>query len=80
LKDIPVIGAFFRSESKNRQRVELIAMIRPTVLPTPESAAITAAAEKDRLPGVKAAERDNLREDEQRRRALENDGFFKSTP
>ena len=31
-------------------------LIRPTVLPTPESAALVANHERDKLPGVKAAE------------------------
>ncbi len=55
LKDIPVLGYLFRSTSVDKQRVELIVMIHPTVLPTPESAAIVASHERDRLPGVKAA-------------------------
>ena len=37
-------------------------LIRPTVLPTPEVAALTATAEKNRMPGVRAAERE-LREE-----------------
>lgn len=56
LKDIPVLGYLFRSTSVDKQRVELIVLIHPTVLPTPESAAIVARQERDRLPGVKRAE------------------------
>jgi hypothetical protein len=44
----------------------LIVLIRPTVLPTPEVAALTAVAEKDRMPGVKRAEIE-MREEESRR-------------
>ena len=42
---------------------ELIVMIRPTVLPTPEIAALTATAEKNKMPGVMATEKE-LRSDE----------------
>lgn len=56
LKDIPVLGALFRSTTKDTRRRELMVFIRPTVLPTPESAAITAAAEKDKLPGISRTE------------------------
>jgi general secretion pathway protein D len=73
LKDIPIIGAAFRSESKNHQRVELIAMIRPTVLPTPESAALQANIEKERLPGVKAAELESIKDEAKRREKFESD-------
>ena len=56
LKDIPVLGALFRSTSKDSRRRELMVFIRPTVLPTPEAAAIAAAAEKDKLPGISRTE------------------------
>ena len=66
LKDIPGLGALFRSSSDSIQKVELIVLIRPTVLPTPESAAIAARDERNRMPLVKAAERD-YRQDENKR-------------
>lgn len=56
LKDIPGLGYLFRSTSDSTKRVELIALIRPTVLPTPEAAALVATRERDRMPGVKAAQ------------------------
>lgn len=56
LKDIPFLGALFRSTSETEQRVELIVMMRPTVLPTPEAAALAATAERNSLPGVMRAE------------------------
>jgi general secretion pathway protein D len=58
LKDIPGLGVLFRSRSDNVSRVELMVLIRPTVLPTPEAAALTAASERDKLPSIKRAERD----------------------
>ena len=58
LKDIPILGALFRSTSKSNDRRELMVLIRPTVLPTPDVAAIVAREEKSRMPGLVAAERD----------------------
>jgi general secretion pathway protein D len=62
LKDIPLLGYLFRSTHTDGTRKELIVLIRPTVLPTPEIAALAATAEKNRMPGVRAAEKE-LRED-----------------
>lgn len=56
LKDVPMLGYLFRSTSDSEVRNELIVLIRPTVLPTPEVAALTARAEKDKMPGVKRTE------------------------
>lgn len=66
LKDIPVLGNLFRSSNVDKQRVELIVLIHPTVLPTPEAAALVATHERNRLPGVKAAEADERRDEIQR--------------
>ena len=66
LKDIPVLGYLFRSTSEKETRNELIVLIRPTVLPTPEVAALTATAEKAKMPGISRAEKE-LRADEARR-------------
>lgn len=60
LMDIPIIGYLFRSTSTGQTRKELIVLIRPTVLPTPEVAAMTASTEKDRMPGVRRAEAEFL--------------------
>ncbi len=63
LMDIPLLGYLFRSTSTSETRKELIVLIRPTVLPTPEIAALTAKAEKDRMPGVSRAEKEILAEE-----------------
>jgi len=63
LKDIPLLGNLFRSSSSTGERVELIVLIRPTVLPTPETAAIMATVERKNLPGVRRAEAE-IRADE----------------
>jgi len=62
LMDIPLLGYLFRSSHADESRTELIVLIRPTVLPTPEIAALAATAEKNRMPGVRAAEKE-LRDD-----------------
>jgi general secretion pathway protein D len=58
LMDLPVLGYLFRSSNDTKERVELVALIRPTYLPTPESAALFAAQQRDKMPAIKAAERD----------------------
>jgi general secretion pathway protein D len=63
LKDIPLLGYLFRGSHADEVRKELLVLIRPTVLPTPEIAALTAAAEKNKMPGVRETERE-LRADE----------------
>ncbi len=58
LKDIPLLGSLFRSTTKSGNRVELMILIRPKVLNTPEDAALVAMEEKAKLPGISKAERD----------------------
>ena len=66
LKDIPLLGYLFRSSNKDETRDELIVLIRPTVLPTPEVAALTARAEKDKMPEVRRME-EEVRAEEAKR-------------
>jgi len=66
LKDVPLLGFLFRTSSKDNTRSELIVLIRPTVLPTPEVAALTARAEKDKMPGVRRLE-EEVRAEEAKR-------------
>jgi general secretion pathway protein D len=66
LKDIPLLGALFRSNSDKSDRTELIVLIRPTVLPTPTDAADIAIEEKAKLPGVTLAEEEFDREESKR--------------
>jgi general secretion pathway protein D len=58
LKDIPGLGYLFRSSSASSDRSELLVLIRPTVLPNPEVAALAAKAEKDKMPGIRRAEKE----------------------
>jgi general secretion pathway protein D len=66
LMDIPMLGYLFRSSHVDETRQELIVLIRPTVLPTPEIAALTARAEKNKMPGVLATEKE-IRSEEAKR-------------
>lgn len=56
LKDIPLLGHLFSAKQDNEARTELIVLLRPTVLPTPEAASTVATAERRNLPGVRRAE------------------------
>lgn len=56
LQDIPLLGGLFRTTKNTSSRRELLVLIRPTVLPTPEAAALQTSVERDRLPIVKQTE------------------------
>lgn len=73
LKDIPFLGNLFRSTANTEDRVELIVLLRPTVLPTPEAAASVAAAERRNLPGVRRAEAEIRAEEAQRMKAADEE-------
>jgi type II secretory pathway component GspD/PulD (secretin) len=60
------LGYLFRSSHVDETRDELIVLIRPTVLPTPEIAALTARAEENKMPGVLATEKEIRNEEVQR--------------
>jgi len=70
LKDIPIIGYLFRSTNDQAKRVELVVLIHPTVLPTPEIASITATREKAKLSGIRAAEQDEQQLERAQQRRL----------
>jgi general secretion pathway protein D len=57
LKDIPLLGALFRTKNDSNDRTELIVLMRAKVLETPEDAALTATVEKSQLPGIQQAEK-----------------------
>jgi general secretion pathway protein D len=56
LKDIPLIGPLFGNNSKTKARQELMVLMRPTVMRTPDIAAAIAAEEKQKMPGILNAE------------------------
>jgi len=55
LSDIPILGNLFKQRSDSKDREELIVLMRPTVLKTPELAAKHTVTEEQRLPGVSEA-------------------------
>jgi len=73
LKDIPVLGYLFRSTGDSTDRVELIVLMRPTVLPTPEAAATQAIAEQNKLPGIKQSKKEFDIDELKRLEKAEND-------
>ncbi len=66
LKDVPLLGNLFKNNSKTSKRSELLVLIRPTILDTPEEAALMSVKERKRLPGVREAEAE-FTEDERKR-------------
>ena len=68
LMDIPGLGNLFKSSAIQNERTELIVLMRPTVLPTPEIAADVARRERDKMAAVKEAELE-IRADEDKRNA-----------
>jgi general secretion pathway protein D len=55
LQDIPILGNLFLSRSSGKTRDELLVLMRPTVLRTPELAAAQTTVEERRLPGISGA-------------------------
>src|SRR5208283_3794629 len=55
LMDTPILGNLFVSRSDSKDRQELIVLMRPTVLKTPELASKHTAVEEQRLPGASEA-------------------------
>ena len=70
LKDIPVLGALFRTKSDSNDMTELIILLRATVLKTPEDAALVAKEQRESLPGVKNMEEDMKKDTEKRAEKL----------
>jgi type II secretory pathway component GspD/PulD (secretin) len=63
LQDIPLLGALFSSKYDDKSRDELLVLMRPTVLKTPELAALQAKTEENRLPGIRNAEAQDDKEE-----------------
>ena len=55
LQDIPLLGNLFTARNDSKDREELIVLMRPTVLKTPELAARNTIKEAQRLPGISGA-------------------------
>ncbi len=59
LQDIPLLGNLFTSRNDSKDRQELIVLMRPTVLKTPELAAENTIKEGQRLPAISGAASDD---------------------
>jgi general secretion pathway protein D len=68
MMDIPVLGQLFKSTAVDNERTELIVLMRPTVLKTPEIAAKVAMDQKHQMAAVEQAEME-IRADEDTRNA-----------
>jgi type II secretory pathway component GspD/PulD (secretin) len=77
LMNVPLLGYLFRSTSLKEVRNELIVLIRPTVLPTPEVAALTAKAEQNSMPGVRSAEREFMDAEAKRLKQMDKESIQK---
>ena len=71
LKDVPLLGNLFKNNSKTSKRSELLVLIRPTILDTPEEAALMSQKERMRLPGVREAEAEFTEDEKKRMRQVE---------
>jgi type II secretory pathway component GspD/PulD (secretin) len=71
LMNIPWLGNLFKGKVTTTSRQELIMLLRPTVLPTPEIAAVVATRERNRLSGVKQGELQLRNEEEDRDKKIE---------
>ncbi|MDE2658183.1 MAG: type II and III secretion system protein, partial [Verrucomicrobiota bacterium] len=71
LKDIPLLGSLFKKQSATSKRSELLVLIRPTILKTPEDAALMVSQERMRLPGIREAEAEFKAAEEVRRRKVD---------
>ena len=92
LSDIPILGNLFKQRTDKKAREELIVLMRPTVLKTPELAAKHTIKEQQRLPGISAAAAEDseyerkLVDDERKReqkkfgKTKQYDGFFNTAP
>ena len=56
LKDLPLLGVLFRENKDNNERQELVVMMRPTVLETPESSAHETISSRNGMPALRQAE------------------------
>jgi len=91
LQDIPILGNLFSSHANSKTREELLVLMRPTVMTTPEAASEQTLREERRLPEVSAAAADDAaaertmvaaeRKAELQRAKIsgQNDGYFNQT-
>ncbi|MFM7816739.1 MAG: secretin N-terminal domain-containing protein [Verrucomicrobiota bacterium] len=64
LKDIPLLGYLFRSTTIDKARTELMILMRPTILPTPQAAADLTTEYQEDSPQIRMMEQDFRKERE----------------
>ena len=64
LKDVPLLGYLFRSTSIDKSRTELMILMRPTILPTPQAAADLTKEYQEDSPQIRMMEDDFRKERE----------------
>lgn len=64
LKDVPLLGYLFRSTQIDKSRTELMILMRPTILPTPQSAADLTKEYQEDSPQIRMMEDDFRKERE----------------
>ncbi len=88
LQDIPLLGRLFQNSYDADERNELIVLLRPTVLDTPEAANVKALEMQDGLPGIDGAKHNeqyleqkfrHLVEEKRKQREKEMSKFRKSS-
>jgi len=75
LKDIPLLGALFRSKSTDSSRSELVILLHVTVLRSPADAGIQ--AEREKPASIRAAEREFEDDELEREKKLEKEELNK---
>jgi general secretion pathway protein D len=80
LMNIPLLGVLFRSTHNDDTRSELVILIRPTVLPTPEIAALASTAEKNKLPEIRKLEKEIQADETRRIKQMNNAEKLESKP
>ena len=65
LKDIPGLGALFRSKTRNNDRSELLLLMHVSVLKNPTESSTQVENEKAKLPGISEADKEFKRTEEQ---------------
>ena len=80
LRDVPLLGKLFESTRDVDERNELIVLMRPTVLKTPEAAAVKAMSEQSNLPGIDLAKDEEERLTEKYRNLVEELRRKQGTP
>ncbi len=80
LMDIPILGHLFSSTTKAKARSELVVLMRPTVLKTPELVAKHTIVEKEGMPGIMAAEADLAKREGKPKTPVKSKSKSKSAP